>query len=132
MGVGPLAWPHTHTQGTYSHAGRPTWVTPSMANSFLASGEAMASRALVKLLLPPSNTFCPGMNIRLAGLGVGCVWMNMPRRWAASGHAQVGNLQARGAAAAPRQSGARQSGGAAGMEWQNPRCCAYSPCCAAG
>jgi hypothetical protein len=26
-----------------------------------------------------SITACPGMNIRLLGLGVGCVWMNMPR-----------------------------------------------------
>ena len=43
----------------------------------------MASRALVKLLLPPSSTFSPGMNMREEGLGVCCVWMNMPRRGAA-------------------------------------------------
>ena len=59
----------------------------------------MASRALVKLLLPPvSSTGWPGMNMRLVGLGVGCVWMNMPRRcccWAADG-------QGRGAAGQER------------------------------
>lgn len=54
-----------------------------MANSFLASGDAIASLALPKLLLPASITFCPGMNMRLVGFGVACVWMNMPRRWAA-------------------------------------------------
>ena len=89
----------------------PTCVTPSTWKSFLARGEAMASRALVKLLLPPvSSTGWPGMNMRLAGLGVGCVWMNMPRRccccWAADGQGrarqggsvQVGNSHKQAAA----------------------------------
>jgi hypothetical protein len=40
----------------------------------------MASLLLLKLaLLPSPITACPGTNIRLEGLGVGCVWMNMLR-----------------------------------------------------
>ena len=57
----------------------PTCVTPSIWNRRLASGEAMPSRAPLKLREPLSRTACPGMNMRLEGLGVGCVWMNMPR-----------------------------------------------------
>jgi hypothetical protein len=41
-------------------------------------------------LLPASITFCPGMNMRLVGFGVACVWMNMPRRWAAGLGGSVG------------------------------------------
>ena len=82
-----------------------TLVTPSIANRRLASGDAMPSRAFEKSLLPActgpesahrlcqrvslqellrqpghtSDTAWPGRNIKLAGFGVGCVCMNMPR-----------------------------------------------------
>ena len=39
----------------------------------------MASRPLTKFLLPDSKIGFPGKNIKLVGLGVGCVWINMPR-----------------------------------------------------
>lgn len=51
-------------------------------NRRLASGDAMPSRADPKCFVPPSApiTDWPGRNIKLAGLGVVCVWMNMLRR----------------------------------------------------
>ena len=56
---------------------RNTPVTPSTSNRRCASGEVVASDLARKSTVPSPSTVLPGMNLRVAGLGVGSVWMNM-------------------------------------------------------
>jgi hypothetical protein len=58
---------------------RNTPVTPSTPNRRCASGEAVASDLSRKSTVPSPSTVLPGMNLSVAGLGVGSVWMNMGR-----------------------------------------------------
>src|SRR3954469_2267102 len=51
--------------------------TPGTLNSFSASGERAAASRLVNSIVPLSSTVRPGMNFKVAGLGVASVWMNM-------------------------------------------------------
>jgi len=53
----------------------PHWLT-------LASGDTMAARAVGKSNVPWAMTVCPGRKRSECSLGLVCVWMNMPRRWA--------------------------------------------------
>src|SRR5690348_9891495 len=64
-------------------APRYTPVTPSSPNRLSASGELLAAADSVKLAVPEFITARPGRNLRVAGLGVGSVWMNIgtPDRW---------------------------------------------------
>src|ERR1700744_4562297 len=54
-----------------------TLVTPATPNSFSASGERAAASRLTNSMVPLSRTVRPGMNFRVAGLGVASVWINM-------------------------------------------------------
>src|SRR5216683_618083 len=56
---------------------RNTPVTPGTVNNRPARGERSAAAASGKLAVPCSITARPGRNLRVAGLGVGSVWMNM-------------------------------------------------------
>src|SRR6185436_14978525 len=56
---------------------RNTPVTPSTPNSRCANGEVVASDLSRKSTVPSPSTVLPGMNLSVAGLGVGSVWMNM-------------------------------------------------------
>src|SRR3712207_5577334 len=47
-----------------------------------ASGEASASSGAAKSRVPWSITIWPGMNLRVAGLGVVSVWISMDGMWA--------------------------------------------------
>src|SRR4051812_45507557 len=60
---------------------RNTAVTPAMPNRRCASGERPASAALVKVAVPWGMTARPGRNLRVAGLGVVSVWMNIVEPW---------------------------------------------------
>src|SRR5687768_14706795 len=58
--------------------------TPStipIANSAAARGEASAASPFGKSRLPSSITVCPGRNLRVAGLGVCSVWINIKPMW---------------------------------------------------
>src|SRR5690349_20197742 len=69
-----------------------------LSNKALARGDAVALSALAKSRVPPSITVWPGRNLRVAGLGVCSVWINMSAMWA------------------PRRCGSRRRGPAA--EWR--------------
>src|SRR3546814_3674886 len=58
-------------------APRNTPSTPGTVNRRLASGEASASAAAMKLTLASGSTSRPGRNFRVAGFGVVSVWINM-------------------------------------------------------
>src|ERR1700733_5916530 len=51
--------------------------TPEMPKSFSAKGLSKASAALRYSRVEPGRTGLPGMNFRVAGLGVASVWINM-------------------------------------------------------
>src|SRR6476660_4717667 len=76
---------------------RNTPVTPSTPNRRCASGEAVASDLSRKSTVPSPSTVLPGMNLSVAGLGVGSVWMNMGARLSGSGLAQLGIILVDGA-----------------------------------
>ena len=46
---------------------------------FRCSGEVVASDLSRKSTVPSPSTVLPGMNLSVAGFGVGSVWMNMGR-----------------------------------------------------
>src|SRR5215468_10214187 len=54
-----------------------TPVTSGTSNRRAASGERWAVSRLENSIVPLSSTMRPGMNFRVAGLGVASVWMNM-------------------------------------------------------
>ena len=54
-----------------------TPVTPSTANTRLASGDLEAASDVGKSAVPMSSTVWPGKNLSVAGFGVDSVWMNM-------------------------------------------------------
>src|SRR6185437_8351896 len=58
-------------------APKKTPVTPSSANSRVAKGERVAASASAKFAVPCSITVRPGRNLRVAGLGVVSVSMNI-------------------------------------------------------
>ena len=68
-GVQAARWMGVRGAVAWAEGGGPQGVggtcSPSMANSFLASGDPMASRGLMKLALPLSITGHPGTNIKL-------------------------------------------------------------------
>eukprot|EP00966_Prymnesium_polylepis_P229053 5300880-Prymnesium_polylepis.1 len=83
--------------------GRKTPVTPSIWKIFFASGEICASRKFRKSRAPVSSTCFPGRNLRLSGLGVGSVWMNIDRMlWAGRNLRTSARAQRRGAVARAR------------------------------
>src|SRR5690242_9085457 len=53
-----------------------------LSNKASASGEATALSASAKSRVPASMTFCPGRNLRVAGLGVCSVRISISAMWA--------------------------------------------------
>src|SRR5882724_5497384 len=76
---------------------RNTPVTPSTPNRRCASGEVVASDLSRKSTVPSPNTVLPGMNLSVAGLGVGSVWMNMGGAFLRSDLAGLGIILVDGA-----------------------------------
>lgn len=81
-------------------AARKTDVTPSVAKSRRASGDACASLSERKSREPLSKTSLPGRNLSASGFGVDSVWMNSRRAASAHGRraAKVEELAAAGRA----------------------------------
>lgn len=54
-----------------------TLFTPSILNNCLARGERNAAAGVGKSMVLVSRTGFPGINFKLLGFGVSCVWINM-------------------------------------------------------